>query len=112
MPGHFIVAYCHCGFECALSPGSRAPNHSKVMAYSSNQKEPVDIRSLNLKVGEEDLIVTIDESEALQRELSIINDPALDADVLCDNKDGPWGGYRCPACQQDTMFLERTGYWD
>jgi hypothetical protein len=112
MPGHFIVAYCPCGFECSLSPGSRTPGHLKVMAYSSNHTKPINIDSFALKLGEENLIITIDEKEALQRGLSIINDPALDADVLGDNRDGPWGGYRCPACQQDTMSFQRTGFWD
>jgi len=112
MPGHFFLTYCRCGFECELSPGSMQAGELRVMAYSSSPTEPSDIRSCTRKAGEDNLLITISESEARRRRLSIIDDPALDAQLISENKNGPWGGHRCPACLQPTMTLIFSGYWD
>jgi hypothetical protein len=57
-------------------------------------------------------LVTVTEAEANSRGLPVIDDPALGRSPLEENYSGPWGGYECPKCQQASMTLALSGFWD
>jgi hypothetical protein len=100
MPGHLIDAFCDCGFECELSPGSTIEQLYEI-AYTADGRD----------------LITIESEKAKNESLTVIEDPRLEEEWLDGTwrgppSNGPWGPYRCPSCGQQILRMEFRGYWD
>lgn len=99
MPGHLLHAKCNCGFERELQPGASITT-LYVIAYTADTRD----------------LVTIDCREAESNALTVIEDPLLkekEKDAYFISRfDSSWGPYRCPACEESSLQIWQSRFWD
>ena len=109
MPGHVISLACSCGLSGLGTPGERHPGSGrKWMAYEPPKPSTQSGVAPDRAQG---TIVTVLETEARARGLIMLEDPFLIERGPDGDRWGPLKGYRCPQCGEDTLSMEKTGYW-
>ena len=87
--GHIFRAECDCGFEISLKAGI-SDQGAVVMAYNEAQTD----------------LMSIDEDQAIRRNLLVIEDPALSQNPENYHPPHlPYGPYRCPKCRDNRLLL-------
>jgi hypothetical protein len=89
-----VLARCACQFERILKPGATF-ERLNVIAYTPNGRD----------------LETVESEKAKRESLTVVNDPCLDAEVRTFGA-GPYGPYRCPRCEKQSLLMWQAGFWD